>query len=51
MCIRDRKTAVADAVATLTGNGVVSVIETKWLGTTLDLSGLPLTEGAVAAAA
>ena len=45
------KTAVADAVATLTGNGVVSVIETKWLGTTLDLSGLPLTEGATAVAA
>lgn len=37
------KTAVADAVATLTSNGVISVIETKWLGAPLDLSAMPLT--------
>lgn len=37
------KTAVADAVATLTSNGVISVIETKWLGAPLDLSTVPLT--------
>lgn len=46
----DLKTAVADAVATLTGNGVISVIEKKWLGAPLDLSALPLTAGATAAA-
>lgn len=39
------KTAVADAVATLTSNGVISVIETKWLGAPLDLSAMPLTGG------
>lgn len=44
------KTAVADAVATLTGNGVIPVIETKWLGVPLDLSATPLT-GSVAPAA
>lgn len=44
----DLKTAIADAIATLTSNGVISVIETKWLGTTLDLSATPLTEGAMA---
>lgn len=44
------KTAVADAVATLTSNGVISVIETKWLGAPLDLSATPLT-GSVAPAA
>lgn len=42
----DLKQAVSDALATLSGNGVVSLIETKWLGTTLDLSALPLTAGA-----
>lgn len=44
----DLKTAISDAIATLTGNGVISVIETKWLGTALDLSATPLTEGAMA---
>lgn len=42
----DLKQAISDALATLSGNGVVSLIETKWLGTTLDLSALPLTAGA-----
>ncbi|OUO90903.1 ABC transporter substrate-binding protein [Gordonibacter sp. An230] len=45
----DLKTAVSDALASLTGNGVISVIETKWLGGPLDLSATPLTEGASAA--
>ena len=46
----DLKQAVSDALATLSGNGVVSLIETKWLGTTLDLSALPLTAGATSPA-
>lgn len=40
------KQAVSGALSTLAGNGVISVVETKWLGTALDLSGTPLTEGA-----
>ncbi|WP_080798395.1 substrate-binding periplasmic protein [Arabiibacter massiliensis] len=44
----DLKQAVSDALATLTGNGIISVIETKWLGIALDLSTVPLTEGATA---
>lgn len=46
----DLKQAVSDALATLTSNGVIGVIETKWLGTTIDLSTTPLTAGATAAA-
>ena len=47
----DLKQAISDALAALSGNGVVSLIETKWLGTTLDLSTLPLTAGATTPAA
>ena len=47
----DLKTAVSDALATLAGNGVISVIETKWLGEALDLSSTPLTAGASSASA
>ena len=39
----DLKQAVSEALATLTGNGTIGVIETKWLGTALDLSSTPLT--------
>lgn len=42
----DLKQAVSNALSTITGNGVVSVIETKWLGTALDFSKTPLTSGA-----
>lgn len=42
----DLKQAVSEALATLTGNGTIGVIETKWLGTALDLSSTPLTPGA-----
>ena len=38
----DLKQAVSEALATLTGNGTIGVIETKWLGTALDLSSTPL---------
>ncbi len=34
------------ALAALTDGGTVGVIETKWLGTALDLSSTPLTAGA-----
>ena len=42
------KQAVSEALSSLTGNGMISVIEKKWLGTALDLSSVPLTEGATA---
>lgn len=35
------KTTISDAVATLTGNGIISVIEKKWLGAALDFSAVP----------
>lgn len=35
------KTTISDAVATMTSNGVISVIEKKWLGTPLDFSSIP----------
>lgn len=44
----DLKQAISDALATLEGNGVISVIEKKWLGSALDLSSIPLTAGAEA---
>lgn len=45
----DLKQAVSDALTSITGTGVVGVIETKWLGSVLDLSQIPLTAGASAA--
>lgn len=42
------KTAVADAVANLSKNGMMDVIQTKWLGSTIDLSSTRLTAGAKA---
>ncbi len=42
----DLKQAVSNAVVTLKGNGLISVIEMKWLGTALDFSNTPLTSGA-----
>lgn len=36
----DLKTAVEDAVVKLTGNGVVGVIEAKWLGQAIDFTGI-----------
>ena len=46
----DLKQAVSDALATLSSNGVISLIETKWLGTPLDLSSVPMTSGAASPA-
>lgn len=43
------KQAVSDALASLENGGIVDIIEAKWLGEALDLSSLPLTEGAKAA--
>lgn len=43
------KQIVSDAVASLTGSGIVSVIETKWLGEPVDIANVPLTDGAKAA--
>lgn len=40
------KTAVAKALATLEDNGTIGIVETKWLGTSMDLSKVSLTEGA-----
>ncbi len=44
------KQAVSDALTSLTGTGIVGVIETKWLGSVLDLAQIPLTAGATATA-
>lgn len=40
--------AVSNALVTLEGNGMIAVIETKWLGTALNLASTPLTAGATA---
>lgn len=42
----DLKTAVSDALASLSGGGVIGLIESKWLGSAIDLANVPLTEGA-----
>lgn len=42
------KQIVSDAIASLSGSGMVSIIETKWLGAPVEVSSLPLTEGAKA---
>ncbi len=42
------KTAVSDALSNLSKNGVIDVIQTKWLGKTVDLSATRLTAGAKA---
>ncbi len=44
----DLQQAVSDALSAVTGGGISDVISTKWLGTTLDLSSLPLVEGTAA---
>ena len=46
----DLKQAISEALATLSGNGTIGVIETKWLGSALDLSATPLTAGATKSA-
>lgn len=40
------KQAVSTALSAIASNGVMDVIESKWFGTTLDLSNTVLTEGA-----
>ena len=40
------KQAVSNALSSMNSNGVSSVIQKKWLVTTMDLSGIKLTAGA-----
>lgn len=40
----DLQKAVADALSAISGNGVASVVSTKWLGGAIDLSALPVIE-------
>lgn len=40
------KQAVSDALFALQNEGIIAVIQTKWLGTTLDLDDVELTKGA-----
>lgn len=40
--------ALSSSITTLVNNGVVSVIQTKWLGAPLNLANVPLTPGAAA---
>ena len=42
----DLQSAISQAVQNVTGGGILDVIERKWLGTTLDLSAVPLTTAA-----
>ena len=42
----DLKTTISDALANLTGGGIISLIESKWLGTPINLANVPMTEGA-----
>ncbi len=44
------KQAVGDTVASLMSEGIVNVIQTKWLGAPLELSSVPLTPSAAASA-
>ena len=46
----DLKTAIANAVSSLNSNGVMSVIQSKWLGGNMDLSSVKLTAGATSGA-
>ena len=39
----DLKQAISDAVVRLNGNGVGGVIQSKWLGSALDFTNIPLT--------
>ena len=41
------KQAVSNALSTMNSNGVVSVIQKKWLGQTMDLSSVKMTAGAL----
>lgn len=50
----DLQSSISQAVQNITSGGVLGVIERKWLGTTLDLSAVPLSaaaEGSAAASA
>jgi polar amino acid transport system substrate-binding protein len=46
----DLQTAVSNALSTISQNGTIDVIEQKWLGDTIDLSGYALTPNAEKAA-
>lgn len=41
----DLKTVISEALETLTNNGIISIIETKWLGSALNVQDLPSTSG------
>ncbi len=41
----DLQTAVGQAVSTLSSNGIIDIIEKKWLGTTINLTNVPMTAG------
>lgn len=45
------QTAISNALSTISQNGVIDVIERKWLGDTIDLSGYALTPNAEKASA
>ena len=40
----DLQSAISEALATISDNGTISIIEKKWLGTELDLSALAVTD-------
>ena len=42
------KQVISDTLVTLTGNGMIQLIESKWLGKPLDLTSVPFTEAVTA---
>ncbi|MFQ9741495.1 MAG: hypothetical protein ACLRX5_02780 [Slackia sp.] len=40
----DLQKAISDALTTISGNGVANVVCSKWLGSAIDLSSLPVIE-------
>lgn len=45
----DLQQAISDALSAISSGGISNVISAKWLGTTLDLSSLPMIEGSTSA--
>ncbi|MCL1797445.1 MAG: transporter substrate-binding domain-containing protein [Eggerthellaceae bacterium] len=41
------KQIISDVLVKLTSNGVIDLVEVKWLGNPIDLTGVPFTEGVV----
>ncbi len=47
----DLQSAIADALGTVQSGGILDIVDMKWLGSEMDLSSMPLVEGATASVA